>query len=97
MAETRKEDDGGHQRRTRGDGTAWGYLGSEGLWESSVRDADVALQELHHGQGEGQLVGALLHLRPAQVVLHHELGQVAHDLGGRRHLGDGRDNGEQML
>lgn len=69
-------------------GRNW-YLGSEGLRESSVRDADVSLQELDHGLGEGQLVGPFLHLRSAQVVLHHELGQVAHDLRGRRHLGDG--------
>lgn len=76
------------KRRCAGGGC---YLGSEGLRESSVRDADVSLQELHHGLGEGQLVGPLLHLHPAQVVLHHELGQVTHDLRGRRHLGDGRE------
>lgn len=56
------------------------YLRSEGLGESSVWDPDVSLQELDHRQGEGQLIGPLLHFRPGQAVLHHELGQVAHDL-----------------
>lgn len=102
MAEKRKEDtrDGTQKLLFHTNGGIWeaggragGYLGPEGLREASVRDADVALQELHHRLGEGELVGTLLHLRPAQVVLHHELGQVTHDLGGRRYLGDGSDNG----
>lgn len=49
-------------------------------------DPDESLQELHHRQGEGQLIRPLLHLRPGQVVLHHELGQVPHDLRGGGHL-----------
>lgn len=62
------------------------YLGSEGLGESTVRYSDVSLQELDHGLGEGQLIRPLLHLRPGQVVLHHELSQISNDLGGRSHL-----------
>ncbi len=62
------------------------YLRSEWFRESSMRYPNVSLQELHHGQGEGQLIGPLLHFRPGQVVLHHELGQVTYDLGGWSHL-----------
>lgn len=64
------------------------YLRSKWFWESSVWYSDVSLQELDHGQREGQLIRSLLHLRPAQAVLHHELGQVAHDLWGRGHLAE---------
>lgn len=66
------------------------YLRSEGLGESSMRYSDVSLQELDHRQGEGQLIRPLLHFCPGQVVLHHELGQVTHDLRGRSHLREGR-------
>lgn len=64
------------------------YLRSEGLRESSMWYPDVSLQELHHRQGEGQLVRPLLYFCPGQVVLHHELGQVTHDLRGWSHLRD---------
>lgn len=64
------------------------YLRSEGLGESSVRYPDEALQELNHRLREGQLIGPLLYFCSAQVVLYHELGQVAHDLRGRSHLRD---------
>lgn len=43
-------------------------------------DADMALQELHHREREGELIGPLFHLCPCQGVLHHELCQVTHDL-----------------
>lgn len=56
------------------------YLRSEWLRESSMWYPDVSLQELDHRQGEGQLISPLLHFCPGQVVLHHELGQVTHDL-----------------
>lgn len=62
------------------------YLRSERLWESSMWYPNVSLQELYHRQGEGQLIGPFLHLCPGQVVLHHELGQVTHDLRGGSHL-----------
>lgn len=57
-------------------------------------DPDVSLQELHHRKGEGQLIGPLLHFGPGQVVLHHELGQVPDNLGGRSHL---RGRGRKLL
>lgn len=62
------------------------YRRSEGLGESSVWNPDVSLQELDHRQREGQLICPLLHFCPGQAVLHHELSQVTHDLGGRSHL-----------
>lgn len=56
------------------------YLRSERLRESSVWYPNVSLKELDDREGEGQLVRSLLHLCSGQVVLHHELGQVTHDL-----------------
>lgn len=41
---------------------------------------NVSLKELDDREGEGQLVRSLLHLCSGQVVLHHELSQVTHDL-----------------
>lgn len=70
------------------------YLRSEGLGESSMWYADVSLQELDHRQGEGQLICPLLHFCPCQVVLHHELCQVTHDLRGWSHLGRERPKRE---
>lgn len=62
------------------------YLGSEGLGESSVRYPNISLQELDHRQGEGQLICSLLHFCPSQVVLHHELRKVTHNLRGWSYL-----------
>lgn len=56
------------------------YLRPERLGEAAVGDADVTLQEFHHREREGELIGPLFYLRPRQGVLHHELRQVAHDL-----------------
>lgn len=56
------------------------YLRPERLREATMGDANVALQELHHREGERELIGSLFHLRPCQGVLHHELRQVTHDL-----------------
>lgn len=54
-------------------------------------DADVSLQELHHREGERQLIRSLLHLCPSQRVLHHELRQIAHNLRGGCHLKEGEE------
>lgn len=62
------------------------YLRPKRLREASMRDADVALQELHHRERERELVGPLFHLGPCQGVLDHELRQVSHDLRRRSHL-----------
>lgn len=68
------------------------YLGPEGLGESSMWYPHVSLQELDHREREGQLVSPLLHLCSGQVVLHHELGQVTHDLRGRSHLKEAEED-----
>ena len=44
------------------------------------------LEELDDGAGEGESGGLLLHVLRGQLVLHHELGQVAHDLAAWSHL-----------
>lgn len=56
------------------------YLGPKRLRKASMRDTNVALQELHHREREGELISSLFYFRPCQGVLHHELCQVAHDL-----------------
>lgn len=58
-------------------------------------DADEALQVLHHGEREGELVGALLDFCQRQRVVHHELGQVTYDLGRRCHLEEEEDGETQ--
>lgn len=70
------------------------YLGSEGLWETSMWYSNVSLQKLDHRQGERQLICSLLHFSSGQIVLHHELGQVTHDLRGGGHL---RRTKEELL
>lgn len=71
------------------------HLGSERLREAVGRNTEVALEVLHHGPGEGKRVPPLDHLLFRQVVLDHELGQVADDLGGRGHLRNSRAREEK--
>eukprot|EP00962_Isochrysis_galbana_P016361 scaffold4674_cov84-Isochrysis_galbana.AAC.1 len=58
-------------------------LRAERLGEAAVWDADGALEELDDRRGEGERVGLLADGGGVELVGHHELGQVAHHLGGR--------------
>ena len=56
-------------------------LGAEGLWEPADWLAEVALEELDNGRGEVELLRALEHVVLGQVVVRHELCEVADNLG----------------
>lgn len=62
------------------------YLGSQRLREAVGRNAQVALEVLHHRTGERERLSPLDHLLLRQVVLDHELREVSHHLGGGGHL-----------
>jgi hypothetical protein len=64
------------------------HLGAERLGEAAGRLTDEALEVLHHRRGEVELLGLLQQALLVQIVLHHELRQIAHHLRARRHLDD---------
>ncbi len=55
---------------------------------TSVGNAEIALHELDDRLGEAEFLGPQQHVLGRQLVLHHELGQVADRLARRRHLDD---------
>ena len=56
------------------------------LREAPCGLAHHALEVGHHGIRESQCLAPLHDILRGQVVLHHEDGQIAHHLGGGRHL-----------
>ena len=63
-------------------------LASQRFREATDWLAEVALEELDNGRGEVELLRALEHVVLGQVVVRHELREVADDLGRRRDLDD---------
>ena len=61
-------------------------LAAKRLRETANRLTKVALEELHNGGREVQLVGAVQHILLGEAVLNHPLRKVSDDLGGRRDL-----------
>lgn len=53
---------------------------SEWFWEPSVWNSNCALQEFDDRFRERQFFSALLDLISCQMILHHELSQIADDL-----------------
>ena len=56
-------------------------LAPEGLREATDGLAEVTLEELDDGRGEVELLRALEHVVLGQVVVRHELCEVADNLG----------------
>ena len=63
-------------------------LAPERFREATDWLAEVALEELDNGRGEVELLRALEHVVLGQVVVRHELREVADDLGRGRDLDD---------
>ena len=55
--------------------------------ESSRVDTDLAPQVLYKALRKRQLLSPIGYILQGQIVRYHGLGQVSHDLGGRRDLG----------
>jgi hypothetical protein len=63
-------------------------VGSQRLWETTIRLAEIALEELHNRLREVEGRGAVQDVLLGQIVRHHELGKVADGLRGWRDLYD---------
>lgn len=66
----------------------WTHLGPEWLRETSVGLPNGPLEVLNHRLGEGKFLSLVQHVLRLQLVLHHELSQIAHYFGGGSHLDD---------
>ena len=62
------------------------HVAAERLGEAAVGLAELAGHEVDHRLGEGEGLGTLEDLLFVEVVLHHELGEIADDLRGRGDL-----------
>ena len=62
-------------------------LGAEGLRKATWELPEVPLEVLDDGRGEGKVIGLVEEGVLVQLILNHELGQVANDLGAGCDLG----------